>query len=128
MRLRVLVVAVCLAGAVSLPAAANDRDALARLESVLDPQVLLRGLITETDVSLVFAYVKAALLASATGGQAETPPELARRAEQLGNDLKLRGTLVGIALLSALEASAKQALREALAPPPAARSAVPPSD
>ncbi len=100
--------------ALSAPVFANERDPFAQMDGLLDPQVLLRGLVTESDVSLLFAYLRSSLLAGATGNPPDASPEIARRAEQLGNELKLRGGLVALALLSALEESAKQALRDML--------------
>jgi hypothetical protein len=93
--------------------------------SALDPQVLLQGAIREGDVSLLLDYLRAAMLAVAEGREPPPPPEkLERRAEELGAELKARGTLAALLLLSALEGKAKPRLRDR-APPP--RRALPPS-
>jgi hypothetical protein len=85
---------------------------------------LLRGAIRESDVSLLLDYLRAAALAATEGREPPPPPrELERRAEELGNELKARGTLAALLLLSALEGKAKTLLREG-APPP--RQALPP--
>ena len=106
----------------SAPALAADKDPFAQLETLLDPKVLLKGVVREDDISLLFAHLRTALLATVEGKQPPAPTELNQRAEAIGNELKLRGTLLGLLLLTAFEAAAKQAVREALAEPvPAAR-------
>ena len=103
-------------------ASASDKDAFSQLESLLDPKILLGNVVTEDDVSLLFAHLRAALLAAAEGRQAPLPAELGQRAEAIGKELKLRGTLAGLLMLTAFESAARQALREALADPaPGAR-------
>jgi hypothetical protein len=125
MPVRRLAIALLIGVFLSLPATAQERGVAAKLDALMDPQALIAGLLTENDVSLVFAYVRASLLASVAGKPAEPPEELTRRAEQVGRDLQLRGTLLGIALLSVLESHAKEALREAQAP---RRPAAPPAE
>jgi len=94
--------------------------------SAIDPQVLLQGAIRESDVSLLLDYVRAAMRAAAEGREPPPPPAaLERRAEELGGELRARGTLAGLLLLSALEAQAKALLREGL--PPARRHVLPPT-
>lgn len=105
----------------SAPALASD-DPFARIDALLDPKVLLKGVVREDDVSLLFAHLRAALLAAVEGRQPPATAELDRRAEAIGSELKLRGTLMGLLLLTALEAAARQAVRDALAEPaPTAR-------
>jgi hypothetical protein len=96
------------------PASADDRpvDPLAQI----DPQALFKGMVSEADVALLFAYLRSALIAASQGRDAPPPEELDRRAEALGNELRLRGTLAGLLVLGAIEHSAKQVFRE---PPPA---------
>ena len=105
------------------PACAQEKpESLARIERLLDPKVLLQGVVREEDVSLLFAHLRAALLASYQGGEAPAPEELNRRMEAISGELKSRGTLAGLLLLAAFEAATRQALREALAEPaPATR-------
>jgi hypothetical protein len=86
--------------------------------SAIDPQLLLQGAIQESDVSLLLDYVRAAMLAAAEGREPPPPPAaLERRAEELGGELRARGTLAGLLLLSALEAQSKALLRDGLPPP-----------
>lgn len=100
------------------PAFAADNDPLARL----DPEVLFKGAISDSDVSLLFAYLRSAMVAAAAGrAPPPVPEELNQRAEALGDELKRRGALTALMLLSALEASVRQTLRE-----PAPRRALPP--
>jgi hypothetical protein len=85
---------------------------------------LLQGAIRESDVSLFLDYLRATMVAAAEGRDPPAPPrELERRAEELGSELKARGTLAALLFLSALEERAKTLLREG-APP--SRKALPP--
>lgn len=97
----------------------SDKDPLVQL----DPQVLFQGLIQESDVSLFFDYLRSALAAAITGNEAPPADELQKRAEALGNGLKMRGALAALLLLSVAEEKAKQSLREGAAP---RRPALPP--
>jgi len=98
------------------PACAQEKpDSFVRIEQLLDPKVLLQGAVREEDVSLLFAHLRAALLASSQGRDAPATEELNRRMEAISAELKSRGTLAGLLLLTAFEAAARQALREALA-------------
>ena len=123
MRLRSVIAIGVLGIACSLPAHAEQRpDPIAQIESLLGSGVLLRGVIREEDVALLFAHVRAALLASYQGREAPPPEALNRRAEEIAGELKARGTLAGLLLITAFEAAALQALREAIpVPAPAAR-------
>ena len=108
--------------ACAAPAHAGERtDPYARIEALLSSGTLLQGVLREEDVTLIFAHLRAALLASYEGREAPPPEELNRRAEAIAAELKTRGTLAGLLLLTAFEAVAKQALRDALADPAAAR-------
>lgn len=115
MRIRRILCAAFLSAALIAPAHAEGNDPFAQLEMLLDPKVLLKGVIREDDVSLLFAHLRAVLLAAAEGRQAPVPEALNQRAEAIGNELKLRGALAGLLLLTAFEAAARQAMREALA-------------
>jgi len=98
------------------PACAQEKpDSFVRIEQLLDPKVLLQGVVREEDVSLLFAHLRAALLASSQVRDAPATEELNRRMEAISAELKSRGTLAGLLLLTAFEAAARQALREALA-------------
>ena len=114
------VVALVAGLACCMPASADDRaaDPLAHA----DPQALFKGMVREADVSLLFAYLRSALIAASQGKHVPPPEELNRRAQALGDELKLRGTLAGLLVLGAIEHSARQALREPpsfIAPPAA---------
>jgi Na+-transporting NADH:ubiquinone oxidoreductase subunit NqrC len=105
------------------PTCAQEKpDSFARIEQLLDPKILLQGVVREEDVSLLFAHLKAALLASYQGRDAPAPEELNRRMEAISAELKSRGALAGLLMLTVFEAAARQALREGLAhPAPTAR-------
>jgi hypothetical protein len=103
------------------PACAQEKpDPVVRIEQLLDPKVLLQGVVREEDVSLLFIHLKAALLASYQGRETPGQEELNRRMEAISGELKSRGALAGLLLLTAFEAAARQALREVLAEPASA--------
>ena len=128
MRLKRFIVIAGLAGLAfgAAPAGATERSPSAELdaqiEQLLSPQAWLKGKVSEADVALVFAHIKASLFASAMGLPAPAlPEELRQRAEELKLDLKMHGTLTGLRLLNALEAGMREAVREALRGPESAR-------
>jgi len=83
------------------------------IESLISPRALLGDVVTERDLDLLLAHVKATLLAAAAGTEPPPPSdELNQRAEAIGKALKTRGTLAALVLLDAFEASARQRLRE----------------
>jgi hypothetical protein len=111
------VLVIAIAGMVLSPAglaADGDDDPFSRV----DPRVLFQGTIRESDIALVFDYLRFALAAAAEGREAPVPEELQKRAEALGHELRTRGTLAALLMLSALEARTKQLLREGSALPP----------
>jgi len=114
-------VAVCAVLSMAGLAAADDgRDARVRPE----PGQVLRGLVRERDVTLLFDHLRAALAAAIEGREPPpVPEELTGRAEALGQALKAQGALAALILLATLEQRAKEALREA----PAQRPALPPT-
>lgn len=123
MRLHTLIASGAFGLALAVPAQAGEKpDSLAQIEALLNPKVLLQGVLREEDVSLLFAHLRAALLAASEGREAPLPDELNRRAEAIGAELKTRGTLAGLLFLTVFEATARQAVRETLAAPaPATR-------
>ncbi len=98
-----------LAEPLSGPAARLD----AQIESMIEGRELLRGVVTEQDVALLFAHLRAALLAASTGGEPPSAEEIRRRAEAIRRELKARGMLAGLQLLNVLEERARQMVREA---------------
>jgi hypothetical protein len=105
-----------LALALATPVRAGDRQSPAELDMLLEqmmtPQAWLGGRVTEADVELLFAYLKASLVAASQGRELPVPDQLSRRAEAIGRDLQAHGMLTGLLLLHALEARARQAIRE----------------
>ena len=114
MQIRSLIVVAILGWGMSLPAqAADERDPSAldeALAQALSPEAWLGGRISEADVDLLFAYLRASLIASTQGQEVPVPEELKRRAEALGHELRVHGLLTGLLLLQALEARAREAL------------------
>lgn len=123
MRLLSMIAAGALGLAVAGPAHAGDQpDPFARLESLLVPGVLFQGVVRDDDVALVFAHLRAELMAAYAGREAPPADELNRRAEAIAGEMKSRGTLAGLLILDALESAVKDAVRENLdIPAPAAR-------
>ncbi len=98
----------CLAEPLSGPAARLD----AQLEAMLERGELLKGVVTEQDVALLFEHLRAVLSAASTGGEPPSADEIRRRAEAIRRELKARGMLAGLLLLNALEERARQAVRD----------------
>lgn len=119
MKLKNLIPALVLGAVLSAPALADQRDPLAGLEPLLTPQLLFGGLVTESDVTLLFAHVRAAMLAAADGREPPPLPEaLNRRIETAGEELRVRGTFIGLALSVAMERAVRDAVREFAQPVP----------
>lgn len=92
-----------------------------RAEVSPELRMLLGGVVTEADVSLLFAHLRASMLAAAEGRQPPPFPEaLGKRLEAAGSELQVRGLLAGMALTQFVERAVRDAVRE-LAPPPASR-------
>ena len=86
-------------------------------------RLLLGGLVSEDDVSLLFAHLRATMAAAAEGRQPPQFPEaLGKRLDAAGSELQLRGLIAGMALTHFVERAVRDAVRE-LAPPPASRDA-----
>jgi hypothetical protein len=113
MNLQRLIPSLILGASLCAPAMAADRDPLAGMESLLTPRVLLGGLISESDVSLLFAHLRASMLAASEGREPPpVPAALSQRMDAVGGELRFRGTLIGLALSQAMERAARDALRE----------------
>jgi len=102
-------------GLVTPACSGESQDPFAQVEPLLQPQILFQGVVREEDISLLFAHLRAALIASYQGRAAPTPEELNRRMGEISGELKARGVLAGLVLLSAFESAARQALSEAAA-------------
>lgn len=115
------VVAIWLASA---PAFAHD-DGARRLPDPLS-QRAMQGTIQESDVSLFFDYLRAAIRAAGKGTEPPPPPrELEQRVGEIASELKAQGTLAALLLLSTLEKQAGALIREGV--PPARPGALPPT-
>lgn len=117
MKFRLLLSVLALMAVVTGQARATEPDPFAAMESLLTPQALLGGVVQERDISLLFDHLRASMLAAAEGRAAPPlPDELGRRLEATGAEMRLRGTLIGLALSQSLERALRESLRE-LSPP-----------
>ena len=128
MRVHRLIAAGLLGVALAAPVGAQAKDPLAELEARLrefEPQRWIGRLVNETDVKKFSDWMRASVLAAAQNREAPPPPEeLRQKAETLSRELAVQGALTGLALLDALEESARRALREAQKPAPPLRGAI----
>jgi hypothetical protein len=96
MRLHAAIAVGALGLALAAPARAEEParpDPFARLDALLASGALMRGIVREDDVSLVFDHLRAAILAASQGREAPPPPEaLTRRGEEIAAEAKVRGT------------------------------------
>ena len=122
MRLHRFIAAGLLGVALAAPVGAQAKDPLAEFEArlrELEPQRWIGRSVNEADVKKFFDWMRASVLAAAQGREAPPPPEdLRQKAETLSRELAVQGALTGLALLDALEESARRALREAQQPAP----------
>jgi hypothetical protein len=100
----------------SLPVCAQNK-APADAPDTITPQMILRDILREDDVTLLFKHLRDSLAAGARGEDAQQSEALKRRAEQVQRDLEVRGSALMGALLNAVEAEAKRALRDRLREP-----------
>lgn len=102
------------------PALADERRDAPPLR--FEPEAVFHGILRESDVALLFDYLRASMAAAALGTEAPPPEELEKRAQALGSEFRMRGALAALALLNQLEAAARERLREPaprrLPPPP----------
>lgn len=118
MRIRFLIVAglMVLANCIlsgpsrALDAQAQSPDADAVLEQMLAPEAWFREHVTEADIDLFFAYLRASLFGSAYGYDVPVPEGLKSRAEALGRELRRHGVATALLLLQAMEARARKVL------------------
>lgn len=94
------------------PARAQTQDPRGELGAIT-PQHLFQDLIRDNDVTLLFKHLREAMAAAARGEEAHGSEALQRRAEQIQRELAAHGSALLGALLSAAEAEARRALREA---------------
>lgn len=112
-------------------ALASAPAALAYDDYAYDPKPAARdesralAALSEQDVTLLFDYLRAAVAAAAAGRDPDPlPPELRERVAALGAELKARGTLAALLVLSTLEQELQSLARRA---PPAGRPMLPPT-
>jgi hypothetical protein len=124
MRLDAAIVMGALGLALAAPAQAEQKttDPFAQLDALMRSGALVRGVVRDEDVTLLFDHIRAAILAASQGREAPPPPEaIARRGEEIATELKVRGTAASLILLNAFETVTRQAVRDILAAPPPPR-------
>ena len=94
-----------------LPASAQSKAPFDVFETIT-PDVLLKGIIREDDVSLLFRHLRESMAAAGRGEEAQESETMKRRAEQIQREVMARGSVLMGVLLSAFEQAAKQAVRE----------------
>jgi hypothetical protein len=75
-------------------------------------QPVLGGIVQQQDIELFFDYLRDAVTAAAEGRPAEPPQALARRAQEIGEEMKRHGAAAARALIDALESELREAPRE----------------
>lgn len=114
---------VILGTTLSVTAQAAEPAPPARAAMPPELRLMLGGLVSEDDVSLLFTHLRATMAAAAEGRQPPPFPEaLGKRLDAAGSELQLRGLIAGMALTHFVERAVRDAVRE-LAPPPASRDA-----
>lgn len=112
MRLKMQMLPLALGMALSVPLAAAEPEVRPQTGPQLDPQRLFGGIVTEKDVGLLFAHLRASLLAATENREPPQSEELARRLEVMGAELRLRGIIAGLTLSHAAEQAARNTVRE----------------
>ncbi|MGH8729972.1 MAG: hypothetical protein ACREV9_17830 [Burkholderiales bacterium] len=109
--------AVCLA--LSTPALAEPdpipepQSTLERMEDILNPANVLRGQLSEEDVSELFAVLRSQF----TANPRELSPHLKQKLDAIAQRLQIRGALAGSLLLDEMESKMKEFVREMNKPP-----------
>ena len=70
------------------------------------------GVITESDVGLVFDYLREAMSAAFQGRQIAPPEALISRAEAIADEAKRRGEIAARAAIDAIEREIREGMRE----------------
>lgn len=90
------------------------QSTMERLGEILSPSEIIRGQISEQDVSELFAVLRSQI----AGNPRELSPELKRKLDALAQRLQIRGALAGSLLLDELETQMRKFVRELNEPPP----------
>lgn len=84
------------------------QSTLERLEDILNPANVLRGQLTEQDVSELFAVLRSQF----TANPRELSPQLKQKLDGIAQRLQIRGALAGSLLLDEMESKMKEWVRE----------------
>lgn len=101
------------AGPQAVPAGDATPSGAGAIERKLDPEGMVLRNIREEDVGAFFTFLRQSLDAAAEGKKPpELPPDLARRAEEIGRQMKREGTEASRILLDEVEREMREMLRE----------------
>jgi hypothetical protein len=78
---------------------------------------LFGGVVRESDVDLLFDWLRESARAAVEGREAPPPDALVSRAEQIGDEVKRRGGIAARIFIDVIERSVREAMRERPAPP-----------
>jgi len=76
------------------------------------PEALFEGLVQESDVTLVFSYLREAFSSALQGREARPPYELHQRGVVIAEELKRHGVIAGKMLLDEIERSVREEMRQ----------------
>jgi hypothetical protein len=101
------------AGPQAVPADAAAPSGADAIERKFDPEGMVLRNIREEDVGAFFTFLRQSLDAAAEGKKPpELPPDLAKRAEEIGRQMKHEGTEASRILLDEMEREMREMLRE----------------
>lgn len=101
------------AGPQTVPAGAAAPAGADAIERKFDPEGMILRNIREEDVGAFFTFLRQSLDAAAEGKKPpELPPDLTKRAEEIGRQMKREGTEASRILLDEMEREMREMLRE----------------
>jgi len=101
---RRIVVAMALGVALCGPAAAHESPPLGA--------DLFGGIVRDSDVDLVFDYLRESTRAALEGREAPVPDALSSRAEQMAEEVRRRGGVAARVFIEVIERSVRDAMRD----------------
>lgn len=117
MRLTLILIPLLALAACAGPQAVAAGDAAPSGSAAIEPRPDAEGLFSrslrEEDIGMFFSFLRQTLDAAAEGRKPpEPPPELSRRADEIGRQMKREGADTARLLLDEMEREVRQMLRE----------------